>query len=168
MRNDEDDVRQYMPVLRQIIILVAVLTAVPVVLWTITAFVRTYVGPPKMPTFQPMMMSTLKKAPDSAAPAPDTRSPPAPAAQETNAAPLPALVEASATTTDARSPVLETKQPAVGEQPPDIDVNAPSGDAKTAGATVALSPAAAPAVATPSGRRRRRRIRPTTLPRPSW
>jgi hypothetical protein len=53
MRDDED-IRQYMPVLRRIIILVAVLTAIPVVMWTITAFVRTYVGPPRAPNYQPM------------------------------------------------------------------------------------------------------------------
>ena len=47
MREDDDEFRHYVPILRRIIILVAVITAVPVVLWTITAFVRTYVGPPK-------------------------------------------------------------------------------------------------------------------------
>jgi hypothetical protein len=145
MRKDEDDIRHFMPVLRRIIILVAVLTAVPVVLWTITAFVRTYVGPPKLPTFQPM--TTSREAPDSAAPVPDTRSPSAPALQKADAAPLPAVVEARATTTDARSPVLEIIKLPAAEQPSDIDVNAPSGDAKTAGATVALSTAAAPAAA---------------------
>ena len=44
MREDDDEFRHYVPLLRRIIILVAVITAVPVVLWTITAFVRTYVG----------------------------------------------------------------------------------------------------------------------------
>ena len=51
MREDDDEFRHYVPLLRRIIILVAVITAVPVVLWTITAFVRTYVGPPQIPTF---------------------------------------------------------------------------------------------------------------------
>jgi hypothetical protein len=50
MRED-DEFGHYVPLLRRIIILVAVITAVPVVLWTITAFVRTYVGPPRVPTF---------------------------------------------------------------------------------------------------------------------
>ena len=50
MREDED-IGHYLPLLRRIIILVAVITAIPVVLWTITAFVRAYVGPPTMPTF---------------------------------------------------------------------------------------------------------------------
>ncbi len=53
MRDDDDDnIRLYTPVLQRIIILVAVIIAVPVVMWTITAFVRTYVAPPKVPTFQ--------------------------------------------------------------------------------------------------------------------
>ena len=40
MRED-DDFRHYVPLLRRIIILVAVIIAVPVILWTITVFVRT-------------------------------------------------------------------------------------------------------------------------------
>ena len=35
---------RFAPLLRRIFILVAVITAVPVMLWTITAFMRTYVG----------------------------------------------------------------------------------------------------------------------------
>ena len=53
MREDDDHIRQFMPVLRRIIILVAVLTAIPVAMWTITAFVRTYIGPPTAPNYQP-------------------------------------------------------------------------------------------------------------------
>jgi hypothetical protein len=51
MHEYDDQVRPYV-VLRRIIIVVAVLTAVPVALWTVTATVRTYVGPPKLPTFR--------------------------------------------------------------------------------------------------------------------
>jgi hypothetical protein len=70
MRDDED-IRQYMPVLRRIIILVAVLTAIPVVMWTITAFVRTYVGPPRAPNYQPMAAKPpASNAPDQMAAAP--------------------------------------------------------------------------------------------------
>ena len=130
MRKDEDDIRHYMPALRRIIILVAVLTAVPVAMWTITAFVRTYVGPPKLPTFQRMTASTLTDAPDSTAPAADADNPPAPAVEDATAAPLPTFVEARATTTDARSAVLDIKKPPVG--------------------AVGLSTAAAPAVAAPA------------------
>jgi hypothetical protein len=66
MREDED-IRQYMPVLRRFIILVAVITAIPVAMWTITAMVRTYVGPPKLPTFRPIAAAP---GPDQAAAAP--------------------------------------------------------------------------------------------------
>jgi hypothetical protein len=59
----EDDIRQYVPIFRRIIILVAVLTAIPVVMWTVTAFVRTYVGPPRLPTFQPAMAATAPNEP---------------------------------------------------------------------------------------------------------
>ena len=55
--------RHYVPLLRRIIILVAVITAVPVVLWTITAFVRTYVGPPKIPTFHQLASTASINAP---------------------------------------------------------------------------------------------------------
>ncbi len=57
MRDDEDNIRQYLPVLRRIIILVAVLTAIPVVMWTITAFVRSHVSPPRAPALQPMALA---------------------------------------------------------------------------------------------------------------
>ena len=57
MRDDEDNIRQYLPVLRRIIILVAVLTAIPMVMWTITAFVRSHIGPPRAPALQPMAIA---------------------------------------------------------------------------------------------------------------
>ncbi len=70
MREDEDQFRQYMPVLRRLIILVAVITAIPVAMWTITAMVRTYVGPPKLPTFRPMAAAPATVGPNEAAAAP--------------------------------------------------------------------------------------------------
>jgi hypothetical protein len=70
MREDEDQFRQYMPVLRRLIILVAVITAIPVAMWTITAVVRTYVGPPKLPTFRPMAAAPAPVGPNEAAAAP--------------------------------------------------------------------------------------------------
>lgn len=69
MREDED-IRQYMPVLRRLIILVAVITAIPVVMWTITSVVRTYVGPPKLPTFRPLAAAPAAAGPDEAAASP--------------------------------------------------------------------------------------------------
>lgn len=65
MRED-DEFGHYVPLLRRIIILVAVITAVPVVLWTITAFVRSYVGPPKIPTFHQLAATASINAPAGA------------------------------------------------------------------------------------------------------
>ena len=67
MRRDDDHIRQFVPVLRRIVILVAVLTAAPVVMWTVTAMVRSYVGPPKMPVFRPAAVSTTADTPGSTA-----------------------------------------------------------------------------------------------------
>ena len=64
MRED-DDFRHYVPLLRRIIILVAVIIAVPVILWTITVFVRTYVGPPRMPTFHQLASTASINAPSA-------------------------------------------------------------------------------------------------------
>jgi len=40
---------------------VAVLTAVPVALWTVTALVRTYVAPPKLPTFRQLATNATEQ-----------------------------------------------------------------------------------------------------------
>jgi len=73
MRDDEDNIRQYLPVLRRIIILVAVLTAIPVVMWTITAFVRSHIAPPRAPDLRPMAIvpASPPAATTAAAAAPD-------------------------------------------------------------------------------------------------
>jgi hypothetical protein len=74
MREDEDHLRQYGPLLRRIIILVAVLTAIPVVMWTITAFVGTYVGPLHAPTLK--RTATRAEATTSEAAATPAENPP--------------------------------------------------------------------------------------------
>ena len=52
MREDDDDeIGHYLGLLRRIIILVAVIIAVPVILWTITAFIRYQVVLPKVSIF---------------------------------------------------------------------------------------------------------------------
>jgi hypothetical protein len=45
----DDSIRLYTPVLQRVIILAAVVIAVPVLMWTITTFVRSYVARPKAP-----------------------------------------------------------------------------------------------------------------------
>ena len=91
MREHDDRIRLYTPILQRVIVLVAVIIAVPVVLWTITAFVRAYIGPPPLPTFRPM----------AAVPAP-------PAAPNVQVA---IQTASTAITTDARASLLEIKKP---------------------------------------------------------
>jgi hypothetical protein len=136
MREDDDQIRHFMPVLRRIIILVAVLTAIPVAMWTITVFVRTYVGQPKTPMFQPV---TASRANTDQSPATTPSSKASIASADTKSAPLPTMVEAKATTTDA-------------------GVEAPAGTPTTANTSAAApgngpAPAtnAMPANATPTG-----------------
>ena len=66
MRED-DGLGHYVPILRRIIVLVAVIIAVPVILWTITIFVRTYVGPPRLPTFHQLVSTASINAPSEGA-----------------------------------------------------------------------------------------------------
>jgi len=64
MRED-DGLGHYVPILRRIIVLVAVIIAVPVMLWTITVFVHTYVGPPRLPTFHQLFSTASINGPSS-------------------------------------------------------------------------------------------------------
>lgn len=119
---DEEQFRHYLPLVRRIIILVAVLTAVPVILWTITAFVRSYVGPPKVPTFRPMAAAATMEVTGSA----DAGAKPQATAQQVVApASPPPIVEARATATDARSPQPTPKGSFLGEHSADSDAGPP-------------------------------------------
>ena len=115
---ENDEFGHYVPLLRRIIILVAVITAVPVMLWTITAFVRTYVGPPKIPTFHQLAATASINAPSTSA-KPDTYKQQQAAAQQAGPADPSA---ARATATDARDP-LGPKGPLLGDRPPEGDAN---------------------------------------------
>jgi hypothetical protein len=100
MRENEE-FGHYVPLLRRVIILVAIITAVPVILWTITAFVRTYIGPPKIPTFHQLASVASINAPSSAdkTRAANDRTAPPDQAKPTDQ--TTGTVEARATTTDA-------------------------------------------------------------------
>jgi hypothetical protein len=99
MREYDEHIRLYTPVLQRIIILVAVVIAVPAVLWTITAFVRTYVAPPRVPTFQRMTMP-VQPSDDTATPATAPQGPldeaPAAADQIPGNTPPPTAAQAAA------------------------------------------------------------------------
>jgi hypothetical protein len=139
MREDEDQFRQYMPVLRRLIILVAVLVAIPVAMWTITSVVRTYVGPPKVPTFRPMAAAPSTAGPNEAVAAP--------VGEEADKGARQPVVEANATKSDAsggsmtanNAPGGNANAAAPGD--PNAAPAAASGTLKTASLPVANPPA---------------------------
>ena len=100
----EDQFRNYFPLMRRVIILVAVLTAVPVILWTITVFVRGYFGPPKSATAKPLAAVVSAETPAApAAGGQDAGTQPASTPREAKLVDAPPVVEARATATDART-----------------------------------------------------------------
>jgi hypothetical protein len=102
-KNDEhDQLRHFTPLLRRIVVIVALLTAAPVVLWSITAFVRSYVGPPQTPTFR-RLAAPLAQPPDNAGANQDGGDQASAASQALGDSNSPApTIEARATSTDAR------------------------------------------------------------------
>ena len=124
MRENHDDFRHYVPLLRRIIILVAVIMAVPVILWTITVFVRTYVGPPRLPTFHQLASTASINAPTGSAGAEATAESSQGAADGSGP-----VVEAGAIVADARDGAA-VKGSMLGDRSADSDVGAPrAGDA---------------------------------------
>src|SRR5271166_340978 len=79
--DDDENIRLYTPVLQRVIILAAVIIAVPVMMWTITTFVRSYVARPKAPALEhvastnmPARIPAISPAPPSPAPSPADQS----------------------------------------------------------------------------------------------
>jgi hypothetical protein len=115
MRDVDEHIQLYVPLLRRIVVLVAVIIAVPVVLWTITAFVRTYVAPPKVPTFRSLAGQTFTEAAQNAAAQPGSPRSLVPAQAK---APDPApIVEAGGTTSDTNSDAPRGASPGGNSQP---------------------------------------------------
>jgi hypothetical protein len=159
MREYDDHIRLYTPVLQRIIVLVAVIVAVPVVLWTITAFVRTYVGPPRVPTFQRMSTAMVTPA-DTAAALSDANTAPAPSASAQAATGAPPPAETRPPAGDTRVQLLSFKKPPEPDQSqvpvPAAAPNTPAPTASTApqiavAATTSTQPVIAPAVPTMAG-----------------
>src|ERR1700751_2731376 len=80
---DGESIRLYTPVLQRVIILAAVIIAVPVMMWTITTFVRGYVARPKVPALEhvastsvPARIPAISPSPPSPAPPPANQSAP--------------------------------------------------------------------------------------------
>ena len=101
---NEDQFRNYFPLMRRVIMLVAVLTAVPVILWTITVFVRGYFGPPKIAAARPLAAVVSVEEPATpAAGGQDAAARPPSAPQQAKVVDAPPFVEARATAADART-----------------------------------------------------------------
>ena len=132
--DDDSNIQHYAPVLRRIIILVAVITAVPVMLWTITAFMHTYIAQPTIPTPRPLAAAT--DTPTS--PAGDTATANPPGATAAPSQPAPTATD-SAGNTGAPNVQVAALQPTPSA--------APSAPSAPAGATVQATPAtSAPSV----------------------
>src|SRR5580698_4946715 len=83
--DDDSNIQHYAPELRRIIILVAVITAVPVMLWTITAFMHTYIAQPTISAPRPLAAATTPAASATADTTPATPAPSQPAQSVTDA-----------------------------------------------------------------------------------
>jgi hypothetical protein len=144
--DDDSNIQHYAPVLRRIIILVAVITAVPVMLWTITTFMHTYIAQPTISAPRPTSASTSPAA-DAA-----TTNPPTLAGAPSQ--PAPAATDARATD-DGRgdrirdsagnnaAPNVQVASTAAISQAPSA---APAAPPAPAAVTVQAAPAAAPGV----------------------
>jgi hypothetical protein len=134
MHDDDSRFQRFVPLLRRVIILLAVLAATPVVLWMITAFVRTYVGPPRVPAPRQIASTAPMAAPATAAPSTaDTDQAAAAPAQAKIADIATSTTDVTATTSDAPKGSL------LGDRPSDSSANAPAGIATIAPAST-LSP----------------------------
>jgi hypothetical protein len=127
--DDDSNIQHYAPVLRRIIILVAVITAVPVMLWTITAFMHTYIAQPTIPAPRPLAAAT------------DTATPASPAADTATANP-PAPSQPGRSITDANAGAPNAQVAALQPTPSAAPAAAPA----PAAVTVQAAPASAPSV----------------------
>ena len=132
--DDDDNIRLYAPVLQRVIVLAAVIIAVPVMMWTITTFIRSYVARPRVPTFQ--QTNELSPGPPLAS---NLATSPPPAPQPAQHAPV--LADAGTTAGDARAALSD-----VGGGPPKAPVLAPPlADAGPAHSPPPVAPVAGPA-----------------------
>jgi hypothetical protein len=158
---EDENFGHIVPLLRRIIILVAVITAIPVVLWTITAFVRTYVSPPKIPTFHQLAASasadqpldikppqTMTAAAVSPAKSAKTSEPNTSSAKPSEIKPSqPMSVTVATAAADAS---MAPKGPFLGDHAPEQATNAPAASATVASAQpISATPMNAPAASLP-------------------
>jgi hypothetical protein len=124
MRYDDDNSQSFGPVLRRIAILAVIITAVPVMLWSITAFMRTYVAQPVIPSARPLAFAAN----------PNTASAP-PADNNAPAQVSAPIVEARATATDADGKSDQLSNSAAAAQAPNTTASIGPGSAAPTPAT---------------------------------
>ena len=150
----DDHIRLYTPVFQRVIILAAVIIAVPVMMWTITTFVRSYVARPKVPGLEHVASASprvpaISAAPSSAAPPepsaslrlnPAASDPPSPPAEskKSNVAALPDST--AALRAAASNPPVPSIQAPPAPTPVITASAAAAGDAPTGTATVPSPP----------------------------
>jgi len=153
---DDENIRLYAPVLQRVIILAAVIIAVPVMMWTITTFIRSYVERPKAPTFQHLSLTEPSQSSPPESPLTASVPPPQSAIQPGSA---PILAEAARTSSDdPSSSDANLGSPKAPLAPPVGDAGAGPGPSSATATPVpplnppvAGSPAAPGAVASPAG-----------------
>jgi hypothetical protein len=146
MIEGEDRFLRFVPLLRRVVILLAVLAAVPVILWTITAFVRAYVGPPKLPTFHQLAATTpLSASATDAATGSIEQQSATPEPARSSDAPN-ATMEANAAPSNTPDVAGGAKGPLLGDRPSAVDPNPLASTPRMAAASTApatiLSPVA--------------------------
>ena len=157
----DENIRLYTPVLQRVIILAAVIIAVPVMMWTITTFVRSYVARPQAPALEhvasanmPAGLSAISPAPPSPTPSADQSAPqrvegasasdaPSRAAETRNGVPnLASLPDASAPPAAVSSPSGASLQAIQAPSPALTATATTTGDISTGSSTAApASPA---------------------------
>jgi len=148
MHDDDNRFQRFVPLLRRVIILLGVLAATPVILWMITAFVRAYVGPPKVPAFHQLASTTPMAAPATAATnATNSEQPPATPVQAKVADIATPTTQVATTESDARD-VPSPKGPLLSDRPTDGAASLPANLSTIAPASVGQLPPQAPAAAT--------------------
>jgi hypothetical protein len=147
MHNDDNRLHRFVPLLRRVIILLAVLAATPVVLWMITAFVRAYVGPPKVPTFHQLASTAPMAAPVTvAATTANSDQPPAAASPAKITDITASTTQVPTTASDARD-VPSPKGSLLGDRPADGTASASANLSTSAPAASAPLQPQAPAAA---------------------
>jgi hypothetical protein len=149
MHDDDNRFQRFVPLLRRVIILLAVLAATPVVLWMITTFVRAYVGPPRVPALHQIAAT----APTVSA----TAAPSMPSSDQATAAPTRSKIadintsttDVTATTSDARD-VPSPKGSLLADRPSDGAAAAPASISTIAPASIPSPSQASAAFTTPS------------------